>query len=250
MKEHPDENHHCAETRRVKRSTSSWADIRNALARDNRKVSIDVLIDRLTIIEPIVEAMLALPTERLVLLDTHRCRGTLKKVLCEAIAQISPPPPLRKIARDIAYRPVIELAGEEIGNLVSVEEGNRRLDAVTVHRSLEDWAGPLADAAEIERKMAIPRTKLQNWRKRGVAIGLRKGKHRYVYPLAQFADGKPVDGIRDIVQLARDPWDAWQWLITPELSIGGVPLELLKQGKLYDVLVAADCDFGERSLNF
>lgn len=240
------------ETRRPKNSSTSlklgpasWAEIRNAVARDNRQVPIDVLIDKLMIIEPIVEAILALPSERLILLDRHRCRGTLEKVLRKAIAQIEPPRPLRKIDRDFASGPVIELVGEEIGEVVSVEEGKRRLDAITVHRSLEDWAGPLADAAEIERKWGIPRTKLQNWRKLGVAIGLRKGKRHHVYPLRQFEGGVPIDGIRDVVQLARDPWDAWQWLIAPKPSIGGVPLELLKQGKLYDVFEAAEFDFGE-----
>jgi hypothetical protein len=240
------------ESRRPKNSSTSlklgpasWAEIRNAVARDNRQIPIDVLIDKLTILEPIFDAILALPAKLLDPLDNHRYRGTLEKVLRKAIAQIEPPRPLRKIDRDIASGPVIELVGEGIGELVSVEEGKRRLDAITVHRSLEDWAGPLADAAEIERKWGIPRTKLQNWRKLGVAIGLRKGKHRYVYPLGQFEGGVPIDGIRDVVQLSRDPLDAWEWLITPKPSIGGVPLGLLKKGKLYDVLEAAEYDFGE-----
>lgn len=205
-------------------------------------------MDMLMVLEPTIEALLALPTKDLQSLNQHRLHGNLQMVVQKAIAHIPSPPPRKSLKIDVSHKKVIELMGEEIGLQISSAEGVKRLKEHAIEDRLEDWAGPLADAREIGRVFQIQRSTLEAWRKRNVVIGLRKGKRRYVYPLDQFWNGKPVDGIKDVLQLVRYPRTAWRWLNHPKLSAGGIPLELLKQGKLFNVLQAAEFDFGEQRI--
>lgn len=64
-----------------------------------------------------------------------------------------------------------------------------------------------------------------------------------MFPLAQFVDGRPVDGIAEVTKVVRNPRVAWHWLILPQESIGGTPLDRLKQGSVEEVLPAATRDF-------
>lgn len=70
---------------------------------------------------------------------------------------------------------------------------------------------------------------------------LRSAEH--VFPLAQFVDGRPVEGMSHVTQIIGNPRVAWHWLIQTKPSIGGTPLDRLKQGHVSDVLDAAERDF-------
>lgn len=109
---------------------------------------------------------------------------------------------------------VCRLVGKGVGPLVSPEEGKRRLDAATRRIPVESWAGPLADASEIERHLGISQTVLEQWLERCEVIGL-PAENGIVFPLGQFLDGSVIRGISDVLKIVEHPVSAWRWLISP-----------------------------------
>ncbi|RUZ18568.1 hypothetical protein EN953_34865, partial [Mesorhizobium sp. M7A.F.Ca.CA.001.04.1.1] len=77
---------------------------------------------------------------------------------------------------------------------------------------IEDWAGRVAGSTYLEEHLRIARSTLHRWQRRGEVIALRKGGRKHVFPLAQFVDGRPVAGIRDVLSLITNPRLAWLWL--------------------------------------
>lgn len=141
--------------------------------------------------------------------------------------------------------PVEESEGEGFGDLLSEEEGRRRVIAYAKPVRLEDWAGPVGGPGEIERHFGTRRSTLHEWQKRGAVIGLLKGERKHVYPLAQFIDGRPVEGMTRITRIIANPRAAWLWLTTPHpIGDKSPPLERLKQGRIDEVAAAAEHDFG------
>ncbi len=105
---------------------------------------------------------------------------------------------------------------------------------------IEDWAGRVAGSTYLEENLHIARSTLHRWQKRDEVIGLRKGGRRHVFPLAQFVDGRPVAGIRDVLSLIGNPRLAWLWLTRPSAHLDGrVPIDLLRQDQVEDVVRAA-----------
>jgi hypothetical protein len=104
-----------------------------------------------------------------------------------------------------------------------------------------DWAGPVAGPTLLERHFGIPRSTLYRWQKRNEVIWLNtRSSRKPVYPLRQFVDGRPEDGIGDVVQLFGDPRAAWQWLLQPNGEFdGSAPLDLLLTGAKVQVVEAA-----------
>lgn len=104
----------------------------------------------------------------------------------------------------------------------------------------DDWAGPVAGPTMIERHFGIPRSTLYRWQKRKEVVWLNtRTSRKPVFPLRQFVDGRPVDGITEIVQAFGDPRAAWQWLVKPNaLFDQAVPLEKLIQGDAAGVVEA------------
>lgn len=143
-----------------------------------------------------------------------------------------------------ARGPVERSEGQGFGDVLSPEKGQERLRDFAVPVRLEAWAGAVAGANEIARRFGTPRSTLHAWHKQGAVIGLLKGRRNHVFPLAQFEDGHPLQGIADISQVVGNPRVAWQWLIQDKSSIGGKPLELLRAGEQAKVIAAAKRDFG------
>lgn len=166
----------------------------------------------------------------------------LKKAVEDAVANLAAGTPTELAPVRVA-KPVEMSKGEGLGALVDVDEGRRRLAAVAIATRLEDWAGPVAGPRDIEAKFGTKRSTLHDWQKRGAVIGLLKGERKHVFPLAQFVDGRPVEGMTEITKIIQNPRAAWQWLIQPKPSIGGSPLERLKKGRLDEVMAAAQRDF-------
>ena len=222
----------------------SWREIRNAIVRDNREIPFHQLSHSIRVRQPVIDAVMALPDEILGALHEHHRRGSLEKVLRKTLANLPPPPPNNQIASGVGTKPVIVSIGEGIGPQISSDEGFRRLLEAAQTIRLDERLGGLTDAAEVERQTSIPRKALQALRRRGLIVGFKDDSGKYVYPLEQFADGQPVDGLKEVLQIIKFPYTAWTWLLRPKPTIGGMPLELLKQGKLFDVLAAAERDFG------
>ena len=105
---------------------------------------------------------------------------------------------------------------------------------------IEDWAGRVAGATYLEDNLRIPRSTLHRWYRCNEVIALRKGRQRHVFPLAQFVDGRPASGIREVLAHITHPRLAWFWMIHPSSKLNGrVPIELLKQDLVSEVVSAA-----------
>jgi len=105
---------------------------------------------------------------------------------------------------------------------------------------IEDWAGRVAGSTYLEENLHIARSTLHRWQRRGDVIALRKGGRKHVFPLAQFVDGRPVAGIRDVLSLISNPRLAWLWLTRPAAQLDGrIPIDLLRQDQVEEVVEAA-----------
>lgn len=105
---------------------------------------------------------------------------------------------------------------------------------------IEDWAGRVAGSTYLEENLRIARSTLHRWQRRGEVIALRKGGRKHVFPLAQFVDGRPVTGIRDVLFLITNPRLAWLWLTRPSAQLDGrIPIDLLRQDQVDEVVEAA-----------
>lgn len=106
---------------------------------------------------------------------------------------------------------------------------------------IEEWAGPVAGSTYLEDTLRIPRSTLHRWQRRGEVIALRTGGRKHVFPLAQFVDGRPVPGIREVLRLIGHPRTAWSWLIRPAPEFDGeAPLARLIKDHAQDVIHAAE----------
>ena len=141
--------------------------------------------------------------------------------------------------------PVEKSAGEGFGELLSQDEGRKRVTNYATSMHLEDWAGPVAGPGAIEREYGTRRSTLHDWQKRGAIVGLLRGERKHVFPLAQFVDGRPVEGMAKITKIIANPRTTWLWLISPHPETGQrPPLEYLKEGRVDEVVSAAERDFG------
>lgn len=134
--------------------------------------------------------------------------------------------------------------GEGLGTIVSAEEGRRLMREFAVARKIEDWAGPVAGASQLSRDYGIPRSTLHRWQHSDEVIGLLKGTKKHVFPVEQFIDGRPAQGISAIVGLAGGHRVAWLWLRQANPVLGGrPPIDLLKQDRIDEVVDAAEAYF-------
>lgn len=135
--------------------------------------------------------------------------------------------------------------GTGLGERVSLEDGRARLDRYAVAKPLESWAGPVAGAGEIEQQLGIPRSTLSNWQQRGAVVGLLRGERKLAYPLDQFVDARPLEGIADVLKVAPDARSAWLWLRQPHGALDQrTPLEVMRTtGGRERVAQTADRDF-------
>ena len=137
------------------------------------------------------------------------------------------------------------LRGSGIGRVVSVAEGGRKLDLITVDNESADWiAGEFVGAVDLVERLKISRGTLDNWRKAKKIIALRKGLRNFVYPLRQFEARRPVPGIDAILPFFSTSEEAWEWLTIPNRMTGDrMPIECLRAGDIGVVTGAAEGAF-------
>ncbi len=134
--------------------------------------------------------------------------------------------------------------GEGLGSIVSADEGRRLLREFAVTRKIEEWAGPVAGASELNRDYGIPRSTLHRWQHADEVIGLLKGTKRHVFPIEQFVDGRPAQGIPAVVGLAGGHRVAWVWLRQPNPVLSDhKPIDLLRQDRVDEVVGSARAYF-------
>lgn len=139
--------------------------------------------------------------------------------------------------------------GEGVGPhnfFVDPEEARRHLDAIATTVPLEEWAGPVADAAELETAHGIARSQIAAWLHGGLLVALPTRRRGTVYPLAQFVGGQPVRGLDEVLAAARNPRVAWDWLVSHHRELDRSPLEALKAGELEAVRGAIDDEFRQQ----
>ncbi len=74
-------------------------------------------------------------------------------------------------------------------------------------------------------------------------IGLLRGERKLAYPLEQFVDNRPLEGLSEVVRLVPDARGAWLWLRQPNSTLDGkTPLESLRAGRKAAVISAAEAD--------
>jgi hypothetical protein len=193
----------------------------------------------------LIEAAANLPAKQRARLAVRR--SDLTAVIAEVVSKIEEPRALRGDAQ-IAPKTHVEIGrGTGLGERIDRAEGLRRLDEYATSLSIEAWAGPVAGAVELARRHGISRSTLHDWQRRGVIIGLLRGTRKQVFPLAQFLDGRPLEGIAEVLNVAKTPRTAWLWLRSPHpTGDGTAPIERLRAGRMAEVIEAARGDFGQQ----
>lgn len=217
------------------------ADVLEVLARHNPDLSKPALVATGKVIAVVsaVATRLSVEQQRRIAADD----AELAHIVEAAVAELAAKP--SHALEKVPVEKTVEVSrGAGLGQSVDIEEGRRRIAEFATPTRIEDWAGPVAGPGDIERTFGTKRSTLHDWHKRGAVIGLLKGERKHVFPLAQFVDGRPVEGMPQITKIIHNPRVAWQWLIQSKPSIGGTPLENLKKGNLAVVLDAAERDFG------
>lgn len=159
---------------------------------------------------------------------------SIAKLLERLREQLGPSPSTSHVERH---------TGSGLVDPIDPAEGRRRLAAFATPLAVEDWAGPVAGPSEVASRLGISRSTLHGWSRSGLAIALRKGARKHVYPLAQFADGRPISGLAAVVEIVGDPRSAWLWLVEEHRGAAPSCLERLRRGEMDAVLEAAREDF-------
>lgn len=150
------------------------------------------------------------------------------------------------------FRPKMNLAGDTIqenrtpdriaAGVTTNQRAARNCSTLSDFDSgrLEEWAGRVAGPTLLEEQFGIPRSTLHWWQRHNDVIALRKGARKHVFPLAQFIDGRPVPGIRQVLALVPNHRLAWHWLIQPSPFLeGDIPIDRLRQDLIDEVVSAA-----------
>jgi hypothetical protein len=217
------------------------ADVIEVLARHNPRLSETALAATGRVVAAVsaATARLAADQQRQIVADEHQLAQAVEVVVAALVVD----PSTRLVPLSVS-KSVEVSQGAGLPAPIALEEARRRLADFAHPARLEEWAGPVAGPAEIERTIGTKRSTLHDWQTRGAVIGLLKGERKHVFPLAQFVDGRPVEGMAQVTRIIPNPRVAWQWLIQTRPDIGNTPLELLKSGRLQEVLSAAARDFG------
>jgi hypothetical protein len=137
---------------------------------------------------------------------------------------------------------VLVLQGGGVGEVLSIEEGRRRLDALTVDSDVTDWIGStVVDASDVVQLLSISLDTLEDWRSANRIIGLRSRSRGFVYPVRQFDNHQPIQGLDRVVPFFVSPEVAWEWLVIPNrMTRGMAPVDVLRDGDVEMVAGAAE----------
>jgi hypothetical protein len=133
------------------------------------------------------------------------------------------------------------LLGAGVGPVVSAAEGGRLLDAITIDDEAADWVeSELVGAGALVQRLSIARGTLDNWRKAGKVVALRKGLRNFVYPVRQFDRRGPLEGLDQVAEHFTSPEETWEWLVAPNrMTDGKAPIDTLHAGDVRSVVGAA-----------
>ena len=124
-----------------------------------------------------------------------------------------------------------------------------RIRGIQARANLLEQEGGTLGVAEVGRLLGITRQAVDKRRKAGRLLGLRHGRHGYVYPGWQFGDQGTIAGFEETLEALgdHDPWMCLTFLLNPSSSLGGIsPLQALRASQLSAVIRAAKL-YGEQS---
>ena len=113
-----------------------------------------------------------------------------------------------------------------------------KLRPFIVQRADED----IVIVSEAAARLEVSRTTVYRWVEKNTLIAWRSTKRRLSIPAAQIlGPGRVIPGLAGVVDIVGDPALAWEFLIQewPFDDAAVAPLELLKAGRLDEVLDAA-----------
>ncbi|NRG16798.1 hypothetical protein HPQ64_03735 [Rhizobiales bacterium] len=168
--------------------------------------------------------------------------GSTNELLVAVCRVIADKPPIQEPGN----APPVEVStGEGLGTPLSKAKAAERLLRLAEPTALESWAGNVWRPSDIKDRLGISRSTLDNWRQKNMVIALNKGLRAHVYPADQFAEGRPVKGLKGIVAAAAGNHHvAWRWLVTPHIDFDKTPpLTALKEGQVEAVLDAVHRSF-------
>jgi hypothetical protein len=115
--------------------------------------------------------------------------------------------------------------------LMDLEAAGGGLSLEAVAELLDESASKIADLAQHESLLAI-----------STDTGL-------VFPAIQFSGHSPIRGLAEFLSIFpdRNPWARLNYLVNPELRLGGRrPIDSLRSGEV-DQVIAAACQVGEHA---
>jgi hypothetical protein len=221
--------------------TPAEAEIRAIFVHRNPRIPARALTPLAKLVTTFADVVAELAADQREKIPTSK--AVLRTMLLKA-ARLRVEPEEAGLQNPLAAQMVEHHEGSGLGDLLRLAEGRERLANYVQTRPLASWAGPVAGPSEIEKQLHVARSTLNEWHRRGVVIGLLRGERKHVYPLDQFVDARPMQGIADIARIAPDERAAWLWLRQPHGRFDmRPPLDLLKAGQREEVIQAAERDF-------
>jgi len=141
----------------------------------------------------------------------------------------------------------------ELDQLGAVDGGAHPLTGAMLRgqlakRELLDAGGGALSSAEVAHLLGVSRQTVNNRRLKGRLIGVPTARGDYEYPVWQFAAGGVLPGLERVLMAMRDhhPWTQISYMLNADVRLGErTPLEVLRQGRVDDVVAAASM-YGEQ----
>lgn len=118
-----------------------------------------------------------------------------------------------------------------------------RLRGLQTKLDLLERAEGTLQPREVAALLRMSRQAVGKRRAAGTLLGVPTGRRGYEYPACQFADGKVVEGLAEVLSAFADDVDPWMqlaFLVTASDALGGeLPLDLLRRGEVDAVVRAA-----------
>ncbi|WP_404336244.1 hypothetical protein AB2M62_18665 [Sphingomonas sp. MMS12-HWE2-04] len=135
-----------------------------------------------------------------------------------------------------------EMRGAGLGASVSVEDGRAALPVESGGSLSGDWArSELLGAGALAARLHVSTATVANWRAAGHVVAFRRDRRNFLYPTRQFHRGLPTPRMDEICACFPSQEDAWEWLVEPNVAMGGKPpIDWLQAGHAETVVRAAE----------
>ncbi|URD53589.1 hypothetical protein [Chroococcidiopsis sp. CCNUC1] len=138
-------------------------------------------------------------------------------------------------------------------NLMQETEAHRAIDAadplerarlrgIAARERLLNAEGGSLTISQVEELLSISRQAIHKRCRKGKLIALTTSKRGYLFPKWQFTENGVLSGLESVLAALdeSEPWMQAAFMLNPNIWLDGAsPLEMLRQGKIEDVLVAA-----------